>query len=75
MIAFSSTIGARAKFRMTPFLRMSLRRASFTRPRVSGVSGTCTEMTSERTNRSSSDSACSTFDDSCQARCTVICGS
>ena len=75
MMDFSSTMGARAKFRITPFLRISLRRASFTRPRVSGVSGTCTEMMSERTNRSSSDKACSTLDDSCQARCTVICGS
>src|SRR6185295_5707902 len=74
-MAFSSTMGARAKFRITPFLRMSLRRASLTRPRVSGVSGTCTEITSERTNRSSSDRACSTLEDSCQARCTVICGS
>jgi hypothetical protein len=74
-MAASSTIGAREKFSTMPVFGSSFSRDSLTSPRVASASGTCTVITSERANRSSSDSACSTLDDSCQARCTVICGS
>ena len=73
--AVSSTMAARAKLRIVPSFFISASRALFTRLRVCSLSGTCTLIASERANRSSSDSACSTLADSCQARCTVSCGS